>query len=52
VCRHRARQDADQRTGDLDADGADDDALDPLLGRQRGLRFDSGDLPDEGEVSK
>src|ERR1700730_4439666 len=33
--RHRAGQDANQRPGDLDADGADDDALNPLFGRER-----------------
>jgi hypothetical protein len=49
VRRDRARENADKRAGDFDADGADDDALDPLLGRQRGLRFDRGDLPDERE---
>src|SRR5258708_11340633 len=46
---HRVRQDADQRAGHLDTDRPDDDALDPLLGGKRRLRFDSGDLPDERE---
>src|SRR5260370_26034714 len=44
--RHRVRQDADQRAGNLDTDRPDDDALDPLLGGKRRLRFDCGDLPD------
>src|SRR6185503_19930757 len=47
--RHRTREDVDQRAGDLDADRADDDSLDPLLGRQRGVRLNSGDLPEERE---
>src|SRR2546428_1437096 len=47
--RDRARQDVDQRTGHLDSDGADDDALDPLLCLQRRLRLDRGDLPQEGK---
>jgi site-specific DNA recombinase len=48
--RHRAGQDADQRPRHLDSDGAHDDALDPLLGFERRLRLDSGDLPQEGEA--
>src|SRR5205807_2793145 len=38
--------------GDFDADRADHDPLDPLLGRERGLRFDRSDLPDESEYER
>src|ERR1700676_3555977 len=44
---YRIRQDADQRARDLDTDRPDDDALDPLLGGQGGLRFDRSNFPDE-----
>src|SRR5438477_4120590 len=47
--RHRAGEDSDQRARHLDADRADDDALDPLLSRERGLRLHGRDLPDERE---
>src|SRR6266508_2086822 len=45
--RNGAGQDADQGARDLDADGADHDALDPLLGGERRVRLDRGDLPEE-----
>jgi len=46
---HGPREDVDQRAGNLDADRADDDALDPLLGCERRMRLDGRDLPDERE---
>src|SRR5215469_73188 len=38
-----------QRPGHLDADGADDDPLDPLLGLENRLRLDGEHLPEEGD---
>src|SRR6266849_3132716 len=46
---HRLGQDVDQRARDFDANRPDDDALDPLLGGQRGFRFSRGNFPKERE---
>src|SRR5712692_2821829 len=45
----RPRQDLDQGARHLDADGSDDDALDPLLGLGHRAGVDRGHLPEEGE---
>jgi hypothetical protein len=52
VAGHRFREDVDERARDLDPNRADHDALDPLLGRERGVRLDSRDFPDERIVVK
>src|SRR5215472_2117334 len=44
---NRPREDVHQRARHLDAQRPDDDALDPLLGLEHGLRLDGQHLPEE-----
>src|SRR5213082_4034789 len=49
LARQRAFEDVSEGGRHLDADGADDDPLDPELGLGHGGRLDRRHLPEEGE---